>query len=125
MLQFLDPVRVNGKVTQIIGLTVESEGPDASVGDVCVIHPIKGGASRFRRKWSDFAIIAVLLMPLGELQPSDPGCDVVAPVGPLSVQVGSELLGKVLDGLGQPLDGTRLPDPHAALLDAPNAPAIR
>ncbi|MDZ7543744.1 flagellum-specific ATP synthase FliI, partial [Clostridium perfringens] len=41
-LQHIDPVRVNGKVTQVIGLTVESEGPDASIGEVCHIYPSKG-----------------------------------------------------------------------------------
>jgi len=51
----------------------------------------------------------VLLMPLGDLQSIGPGCDVVGTGKPLSVQVGSELLGKVLDGLGQPLDGSLIP----------------
>ncbi|HBS43829.1 MAG TPA: flagellum-specific ATP synthase FliI, partial [Paenibacillus sp.] len=41
-LRNLDPVRINGKVTQVIGLMVESEGPDASIGDVCYIYPSKG-----------------------------------------------------------------------------------
>ncbi|MGE7051732.1 flagellum-specific ATP synthase FliI, partial [Paenibacillus glucanolyticus] len=40
-LRHLDPVRINGKVTQVIGLMVESEGPDASIGDVCYIYPTK------------------------------------------------------------------------------------
>ncbi len=48
-------------------------------------------------------------MQLGDLHSVGPGCDVVATGGPLTVQVGSELLGKVLDGLGKPLDGSRLP----------------
>ena len=39
-LRQLDPVRVNGKVTQVIGLMIESEGPDASIGDVCYIYVI-------------------------------------------------------------------------------------
>ena len=38
-LHSIDPVRVNGKVTQVIGLTVESEGPDVSIGDLCYIYP--------------------------------------------------------------------------------------
>jgi flagellum-specific ATP synthase len=51
----------------------------------------------------------VILMPLGDLESIGPGCDVVGTGKPLTVQVGRELLGKVLDGLGQPLDGSRLP----------------
>ncbi len=107
-LKHLDPIRVNGKVMQVIGLTVESEGPDASVGEVCVIHPIKGG-SPVQAEVVGFRDNRLLLMPLGELHAIGPGCDVVATGRPLSVQVGSELLGKVLDGLGRPLDGSKLP----------------
>jgi len=107
-LQQLDPIRVNGKVTQVIGLTVESEGPDASVGEVCSIHPIKGG-SPIPAEVVGFRDNRLLLMPFGELHAIAPGCDVVASGRPLSVQVGSELLGKVLDGLGRPLDGSNLP----------------
>lgn len=107
-LKQLDPIRVNGKVTQVIGLTVESEGPDASVGEVCVIHPIKGGPP-VQAEVVGFRDNRLLLMPLGELHAIGPGCDVVATGRPLSVQVGSELLGKVLDGLGRPLDGSSLP----------------
>ncbi|TJY43189.1 flagellar protein export ATPase FliI [Cohnella pontilimi] len=107
-LKHLDPVRVNGKVTQVIGLTVESEGPDASVGEVCAIHPMKGG-SPILAEVVGFRSNRLLLMPLGELESVSPGCEVVATGRPLTVQVGSELLGKVLDGLGRPLDGSRLP----------------
>ncbi len=107
-LKHLDPVRVNGKVMQVIGLTVESEGPDASIGDVCEIYPMKGG-SPVLAEVVGFRDNRVLLMPLGELYAIGPGCDVVATGGPLTVQVGSELLGKVLDGLGRPLDGSKLP----------------
>jgi len=107
-LQQLDPVRVNGKVTQVIGLTVESEGPDASVGDVCHIYPFKSNVP-LKAEVVGFRDNRVLLMPLGELHSIGPGCDVVSTGKPLTVQVGRELLGKVLNGLGEPLDGTFLP----------------
>ncbi|SFB57401.1 flagellum-specific ATP synthase [Cohnella sp. OV330] len=107
-LKHIDPVRVNGKVAQIIGLTVESEGPDAAIGEVCLIYPVRGGAP-IEAEVVGFRDNRVLLMPLGELQAIGPGCDVVATGRPLTVQVGSELLGQVLDGLGRPLDGGRLP----------------
>ncbi|GAC43128.1 flagellar protein export ATPase FliI [Paenibacillus popilliae] len=107
-LSQIDPVRVNGKVTQVIGLTVESEGPDASVGEVCYIYPTKG-SKPLMAEVVGFRDNKVLLMPLGELQAIGPGCDVVGTGKPLTVPVGSDLLGKVLDGLGQPLDGSFLP----------------
>jgi flagellum-specific ATP synthase len=126
-LRLLDPVRVNGKVMQIIGLTVESEGPDASIGDVCAIHPMKGGGKPVLAEVVGFRNNRVLLMPLGDLHSVGPGCDVVATGGPLTVQVGSELLGKVLDGLGRPLDGSQLPTrmPHYSTHNSPGNPLQR
>jgi len=125
-LKNIDPVRVNGKVTQVIGLTVESEGPDASVGELCKIYPLKGGAP-IPAEVVGFRDNRLLLMPLGELQSIGAGCDVVATGRPLTVQVGSELLGKVLDGLGQPLDGSRLPlnMPHYPTHRTPSNPLSR
>jgi flagellum-specific ATP synthase len=125
-LKHLDPVRVNGKVTQVIGLTVESEGPDASVGEVCSIHPMKGGEA-ILAEVVGFRNNRLLLMPLGELHSVGPGCDVVATGRPLTVQVGSELLGKVLDGLGRPLDGSKLPVrlPHYSTHRSPGNPLAR
>ncbi len=107
-LHQIDPVRINGKVTQVVGLTVESQGPEAKLGEVCLIYsqhnqePITAEVVGFRDN-------KVLLMPLGELAWIGPGCDVVATGRPLSVKVGPEILGMVLDGLGRPLDGNVLP----------------
>jgi flagellum-specific ATP synthase len=114
-LKHLDPIRVNGKVTQVIGLTVESEGPDASVGDVCHIYPFKS-SQPLKAEVVGFRNNKVILMPLGELQSIGPGCDVVTTGKPLTVSVGHELLGKVLDGLGQPMDGSLLPSRMAQVL---------
>jgi flagellum-specific ATP synthase len=125
-LQHLDPVRINGKVTQVIGLTVESEGPDASVGEVCAIHPMKGGEP-ILAEVVGFRDNRLLLMPLGELHSIGPGCEVVATGKPLTVKVGSELLGKVLDGLGRPLDGSMLPHrmPRYSTHRPPGNPLLR
>ncbi|MFD2116830.1 flagellar protein export ATPase FliI [Paenibacillus yanchengensis] len=106
-LHKIDPIRINGKVKQVIGLTVESEGPDASIGDVCYIYPLKD-AEPLAAEVVGFRNNKVILMPLGDLHAIGPGCDVVATGKPLTVQAGSELLGKVLDGLGRPLDGSQL-----------------
>lgn len=114
VLETMNPIKMNGKVTQVIGLTIESQGPDVKLGDICHIFssqqqkPIKAEVVGFRNH-------KVLLMPLGELYSIAPGCDVVSTGKPLSVKVGMDLLGKVLDGLGNPMDGSNLP---AGLLDA-------
>ncbi len=103
-----DPYRYNGKVTRVIGLTVESHGPDTRIGEVCLIYP-----SRSSRPISaevvGFRENKVLLMPFGELDQIGPGCDVVATGKPFSVKVGPEILGRVLDGTGEPMDGRPLP----------------
>ncbi|WP_270171861.1 flagellar protein export ATPase FliI [Paenibacillus sp. SYP-B4298] len=125
-LRSIDPVRVNGKVTQVIGLTVESEGPDASVGDLCYIYPAKS-SKPLKAEVVGFRNNKVILMPLGDLHSIGPGCDVVGTGKPLTIQVGSELLGKVLDGLGQPLDGSHIPSrmPHYSTHNAPSNPLMR
>ncbi|HEX7057691.1 MAG TPA: flagellar protein export ATPase FliI [Bacilli bacterium] len=107
-LSQINSVRVNGKVAQVIGLTVESEGPDASIGDACYIHAGKA-KQQILAEVVGFRNNRVILMPLGELQSVSPGCEVISTGKPLTVQVGHELLGKVLDGLGRPLDGSVLP----------------
>jgi len=107
-LSVVDPIRTNGKVTQVIGLTVESEGPDVKLGDVCLIYPAKDSPP-VRAEVVGFRNNKVILMPLGDLQAVGPGCDVVGTGKPLMVKAGHELLGKVLDGLGQPLDESFLP----------------
>lgn len=125
-LKHIDAIRVNGKVTQVIGLTVESEGPDASIGDVCYIYPTKA-AQPLKAEVVGFRDNKVILMPLGDLQSIGPGCDVVGTGKPLTVQVGSELLGKVLDGLGQPLDLSHLPSrmTHYSTHNVPSNPLQR
>jgi flagellum-specific ATP synthase len=120
-LSQIDSIRVNGKVTQVIGLTIESEGPDVSVGDVCLIYPFKS-KEPIQAEVVGFKDNKVIMMPLGELHAIGPGCDVVRTGKPLLVQVGHELLGKVLDGLGQPLDGSYLPA-RMSMYSTNNAPS--
>lgn len=100
----MNPIRVNGQVTQVIGLTIESQGPDCKIGDVCEL-----GTAPLLAEVVGFRDDRVLLMPLGDLEAIGPGCDVVNTGQPLSVRVGTALLGRVLDGLGQPLDDLPLP----------------
>jgi flagellum-specific ATP synthase len=113
VLETVNPIKMNGKVTQVIGLTIESQGPDVKLGDICHIYstqqqkPIKAEVVGFRNH-------KVLLMPLGELHSIAPGCDVVSTGKPLTAKVGMDLLGKVLDGLGNPMDGSNL---SSGLLD--------
>jgi len=96
-------IRMHGKVTQVIGLLIESEGPSVKVGELCYIYPPDGG-SKVRAEVVGFKSNKVLLMPLGEMSGIGPGCEVRGTGGPLRVGVGPALLGRVLDGLGNPID---------------------
>ncbi|GMV87221.1 MAG: ATP synthase [Chthonomonas sp.] len=94
---------VYGRVTQVVGLVIESNGPNARVGDVCLIAT--HGGQRIEAEVVGFRGEKVLLMPLGELSGVRAGCLVEATGDCMRVPVGTSLLGRVLDGLGQPMDG--------------------
>lgn len=99
-----DPIRRTGRVVEIIGLIIESKGPGVSVGDTCTIERM-GENGPVRAEVVGFRGERVLLMPLGEIGGVAPGASVSASGRPLRVPVGHELLGRVLDGLGNPIDG--------------------
>lgn len=98
-----DLVRVNGRVSKVVGLVVESKGPDVRVGDLCDIR-FRKGRKNLEAEVVGFRDDRVLLMPLGELRDIGPGCEVVSMGRPLGVNVGPGLLGRILDGLGRPMD---------------------
>lgn len=103
-LERSDPIKINGKVSQVIGLVIESNGPSANLGELCYIFP-KTGSPRIQAEVVGFKENRILLMPLGELGGIGPGCEVVATGETFRVGVGPQVLGRVLDGLGNPLDG--------------------
>ena len=95
-----------GIVKKIIGLTMEVEGIKAFVGELCVVY-------NQMQKPIDCEVVGfkgdeVILMPLGDLVGISPGCRVIAKGIPLSVRCSDDLLGKVLDGIGNPIDGTSI-----------------
>ncbi|AOT68281.1 flagellar protein export ATPase FliI [Geosporobacter ferrireducens] len=97
-------IKYSGKVSQVIGLTIESMGPAVKLGELCHIYPLKG-TKPIKAEVVGFKDKKVLLMPLGEMEGIGPGSKVVATDESLTVNVGNELLGRVLDGLGNPMDG--------------------
>ena len=94
---------IEGKLTRMVGLTLEAVGLDAVVGDHCHISTHGGG--HIEAEVVGFAGDRVYLMPIAEVRGLGPGAKVI-PTGEASeVQVGWELLGRVLDGTGKPIDG--------------------
>jgi len=93
-----------GRVVQVIGLVIESEGPVAAVGEICRIESARHDGITLAEVVG-FRNHHLLLMPLGELKGIHPGSEVTATGAPMRIGVGNALKGRVLDGLGRPIDG--------------------
>jgi FliI/YscN family ATPase len=102
-LNRLTTVRLTGRVIQVVGLTIEATGLDCQIGEVCDIRT--NGTKSLIGEVVGFRDQRTLLMPLGEMHGIQPG----SPISPLRTvfraPVGHALLGRVLDGLGRPIDG--------------------
>lgn len=103
-LEGLMPIQAQGSVAQVVGLVVESIGPACRLGAVCDILTRQGGR-RLAAEALGFRDNRVLLMPLEEIRGIAPGCRVIARQQRATVRVGPALLGRVVDGLGVPIDG--------------------
>jgi flagellum-specific ATP synthase len=96
-------VRNHGRVVQLIGLVIESEGPLAAVGEICRIESARHDGHTLAEVVG-FRNHHVLLMPLGETHGIHPGSEVIALGTSLQVPVGDALMGRVIDAIGNPLD---------------------
>lgn len=125
-LAVADPLRVTGTVVKLAGPLVESNGPRASVGELCPIHS-PGVAEPVRAEVVGFRDHRLLLMAYGSMDGLRAGAEVRASGGPLTVPVGDALLGRVLNGLGDPIDGgSPLDDaPRRSISVAPPHPLKR
>ena len=103
-VQTTTSVEVRGRVEQVVGTIIRAVVPGVKVGELCILS----------NPWEDFTLKAevvgfvknvALLSPLGSCQGVSPATEVIPTGEILSVPVGDELLGRVLDGLGQPIDG--------------------
>ncbi|MDQ0253713.1 flagellum-specific ATP synthase [Evansella vedderi] len=96
-----------GKVTQVVGLMIESKGPQVSVGEICFIHVGPSSSRKIMVEVVGFRDEKVLLMPFDRIQEISPGSLVEATHKPLEVKLGTSLIGQVLDGIGRPLGGQK------------------
>lgn len=103
-LREMDPIQVRGKVTNIVGLVVEGHGPGSSMGGMCEIYS-KARKNSIMAEVVGFRNKRVLLMPLGDLGGIGPGSVIIARKSQPIVKVGNDMLGRVVDGMGEPLDG--------------------
>jgi len=93
-----------GKVTQVVGLVIESAGPAISIGRLCQIENYDGSA-KINAEVVGFRDDRLLLMPHGDISGINPGAIVTSTSEQLRVPVGPALIGRIVNGLGEPLDG--------------------
>jgi FliI/YscN family ATPase len=98
-----EPAPIVGQVTRVVGLLVESNGPGASVGEICEVRTRR--ATPLLVEVVGFRDGRLLSVPLGDTVGVCPGDPIVSRGNSLTVPVGDGLLGRVIDGLGQPIDG--------------------
>ena len=103
LLEKAATIRPAGRVVEVVGLTVESEGPAVNVGETCIIERL-GYRSTVIAEVVGIRKGRLILMPFGDTSGIGPGCVVAATGGRFTVPVGDSLLGRVIDGLGRPID---------------------
>ena len=106
-LQLTDETYFNhlGKVVKIVGLTIESVGPSAKLGDLCTIMIDRARGITAMAEVVGFRDKRLLLMPFENVEGIGVGCLVENTGHPLTIAVGEQLLGHTLDGIGRPTDG--------------------
>jgi len=102
-IDIVDTVTAEGRISQIIGLVIEASGLDGSLGELCSIRT-KDNLT-IQAEIVGFKGDKVLMMPFGEIMGLSPGCPVSVSSQPMNIPVGDQLLGRILDGMGNPIDG--------------------
>ncbi|MBP1949124.1 flagellar protein export ATPase FliI [Virgibacillus litoralis] len=116
-----DTLKRYGKVLRVVGLMIESQGPDANIGEVCLIHsssnkkPVMSEVVGFNNE-------KIILMPYAQVTEIGPGCLVESTGEALSVKIGRGLIGKVVDSLGRCLDDSKLPKGLSSYLTEQSPP---
>ena len=116
----IDTIRRIGRVSQTIGLVIESDGPPARIGELCRIFPSPTTAQRspdtegrattpILAEVVGFRHDKLLMMPFGDTEQICVNSEVVSTGNPMRLEVSEAMLGRVLDGLGRPIDGRPLP----------------
>jgi len=125
LLGSMETVKSTGRVNQILGLTIEGDGPAVNLGEHCLIKLRE--QEYVSAEVVGFKSGRVVLMPLGDMSGISPGAEIIATGQQLRVEVGEGLLGRVLDGLGNPMDekGPLLTGNFYPLSAAPPNPLYR
>lgn len=98
------PIKTIGHVSDVIGIAIESIGPIASIGDVCIVGNGRDKETHVKAEVVGFKKGKTMIMPLGQLTGISPGLKVLNMGRKMEVPVGPELLGRILSGDGTPID---------------------
>lgn len=123
LLGNLNLIKHTGKVTDVIGIVIESLGPEACIGEICLVDT-KNGDKPIPCEVVGFRGDKILLMPLGEMHGIAPGSSVTSTGQSLTVNISDDIVGRILDGLGNPIDGKGIiPNgiPYSVYASPPNA----
>lgn len=93
---------VNGRITETVGMLIKAIVPQVKIGEICLVK--REGMEPLRCEVVGFTREEVFLSPLGEMTGIGPSSEVIPTHLPLHIKVGKNLLGRVLNGLGEPLD---------------------
>lgn len=126
ILDNLDVIEYTGKVSKVVGLTIESNGPEVNIGELCRLSGMRG-KNTIGAEVVGFRDNKVLLMPLGDMNGIGPGSTAIATGGSLKVGVGSKLIGRIIDGMGNPIDGKGdiEPEMYYPVSNSPPPPMLR
>ena len=100
-LDDLELTQVNGRITEIVGMLIKAIVPNVKIGEVCLV---KREGEPLRCEVVGFTREEVFLSPLGDMIGIGPSSEVIPTNLPLHIKVGNELLGRTLNGLGEPID---------------------
>ena len=103
LIQGAKIIKNRGQVIQVIGLVIEGIGPASAIGDMCLLQ-LKGTGVEIPAEVVGFRDHKILLMPLGDTRGIEPGGTIIPLEIPAQVKVGEGLLGRVLNGVGDPID---------------------
>jgi flagellum-specific ATP synthase len=103
LIQGAETIKNYGQVIQVIGLVIEGIGPASAIGDLCYLK-VRNGDRMIPAEVVGFREHKTLLMPLGDTRGIEPGCKIIPMGFPATVRVGKDLLGRVLDGMGNFMD---------------------
>lgn len=125
-LDDLQLTTVNGRITEVVGMLIRAIVPNVKIGEVCLV---KREGEPLRTEVIGFTRDEVFLSPLGEMTGIGPSSEVIPTRLPLHIKVGPNLLGRVLNGVGEPLDvetkGPLIVDEIYPVIQAPPDPTKR